>query len=200
VASLLQTVADNQAAATEAAAALHAGLANTDAQLSSTSTEIKTMGNTDHALVKAEITAGLKTLRESNTLALKTQNAAIKEKLRLRREELEQDAAALEAQFVAKWETLNSSLVELQEQQVHADTENNDEITNLLALDRQARAVLGASMYKTGQSLAAAKVSFQLSKDSVVAAQARSNTLSLSLSHIHTHTHTHMYVFRYILY
>jgi len=161
VASMLKTVADNQAAAEEAAATLRVGLAATDARLTSTSTDIRDMGATDQELVRSEIAEGLQSLQGDFSREMAEQDATMKEALRQRREKLEGQAAALEAQLVRKWRGLNQSLTELQDQQVAAAKFHEQEISDLTSKDRETRELLRSSMESMGQSLAAAKAAFQ---------------------------------------
>ena len=129
------------------------------------------MGATDEQLVRDEIATGLQTLKSDFAQGMEEQDAAMKEQLRKRRAELEVQAAALETQLVNKWAALNQSLVALQDQQVAAAQLHNTEIDELTTNDRQVRAVLRTSMETIGQSLAAAKASFQESEGAVQAAQ-----------------------------
>jgi len=164
VASLLQTVSDNQAVAEEAAATLHVGLADTDARLTSTSTDVNEMGATDENLVRTEIHNGLAVLTADFSRDMKEQDATMKETLRQRRQQLDAQAAALEAQLVVKWQALNQSLILLQNEQVASAAFHNTEITALTDKDREVRVVLGQSMEAMGSSLAAAKSTFQASQ------------------------------------
>jgi hypothetical protein len=171
VASMLRTVSDNQDAAEEAVATLRAGLADTDARLTSTSTDIRAMGSTDETLVRTEIAQGLEKLKADFSKSMEEQDAAMKEALRKRREQLEAQTAALEARLVAKWQVLNSTLAALQDQRVADAAFHNQEISDLLAQDREVRVTLRTSMDVMAQSLAAAQSAFQTSQNSVQTAE-----------------------------
>jgi hypothetical protein len=171
VASMLRTVGDNQNAAEEAVATLRAGLADTDARLTSTSTDITEMGSSDAALVRSEIAQGLVVLKTDFTKAMQEQDVAMKEALRKRRGELEVQTSALEAQLVAKWQALNRTLIALKDERVANAAFHEEEIKDLLTQDREVRGTLRTSLDTMAQSLAAAKTAFSTSQNSVETAE-----------------------------
>ena len=160
VKAMLQSVSDTHAAADEAAAALRAGLATTDARLSTTSTDIREMGSTDQGLVRGQIAEGLKQLKEDFAKDMAAQDAEMKAALATRRQELETRSAALESELEAKWGALNVSLVRLRLEQAKAAALHQGEVSDLARQDRSTRKALQTSMRAVASSLEAAQRAF----------------------------------------